>query len=246
MLKLRDFLLAAITVVVLTLAVYLTFAISRWAGQGTGKFFWNGAGVIHEVQTLSDLVPVKYVMEKVVVLEDVKVYGESRVLLLAHGVVKAGVDLKRLTPEDVTISDKKITIALPIPRILDAYLDDKCSQIIDPTTGLLRAFDKNLEPAARQNAVDDIAGRPGSAGFLRTLKSRLKWSWVHSCGGRASNRWNSAEANHIFKKTPDQVVSRFQSTCLILTGRSIWARVSASTAIGSFFFRRGDSHLRQP
>ena len=80
--------------------------------------------VVHEVQALSDLVTVKYVMEKVVILDDVKWYGENHVLLLAHGVVKAGLDLKRLQPGDVNISGKKISLKLPSPQITDAYLDD--------------------------------------------------------------------------------------------------------------------------
>lgn len=37
---------------------------------------------------------------------------------------------------------------------MDAYLDDASSQVIDQTTGLLRAFEKDLEQTARQNAVD--------------------------------------------------------------------------------------------
>ena len=41
---------------------------------------------------------VKYVLEKVVVLEDAKWYGENRVILVAHGIVKAGVDLQKLQP----------------------------------------------------------------------------------------------------------------------------------------------------
>ena len=59
-------------------------------------------------------------LEKVVILEDVKWYGENRVLLLAHGIVKAGIDLKRITPDDVTISGKIISLRLPPPQIMDA------------------------------------------------------------------------------------------------------------------------------
>ena len=59
-------------------------------------------------------------------------------LLLAHGVVKAGIDLKRLQPGDVAITGKKISLRLPPPLITDAYLDDRASQVIDRTTGLLR------------------------------------------------------------------------------------------------------------
>jgi hypothetical protein len=160
--------------VVLALAVYLAFAATRWMNRGAGLRFWDTASVVHEVQPLADLVTVKYVMDKVVVLEDVKWYGENRVLLLAHGVVKAGIDLKRLSPADVTITGKKISLRLPPPQITDAYLDDRASQVIDHSTGLLRAFDKDLEQTARQNAVDDIARAARRSGILDDADQRAR------------------------------------------------------------------------
>ena len=170
--QLRNFIWMLTAVVVLALAVYLTFTIARWLDHGSSRFFWNTTSVVHEVQSLSDLVTVKYVLNKVVVLEDVKWYGENRVLLLAQGVVKAGIDLKRLKPEDVSISGKRISLRLPPPEITDAYLDDKASQVIDHTTGLLRAFDKDLEQSARQNAVDDIARAARKDGILEEADKR--------------------------------------------------------------------------
>ena len=170
--QLRNFFWTLTAVVVLALAVYLAFTTARWLNRGAGLHFWNTTSVVHEVQSLSDLVTVKYVMDKVVVLEDVKWYGENRVLLLAQGVVKAGVDLKGLQPGDVAISGKKICLRLPPPQITDAYLDDKASQVIDHTTGLLRAFDKDLEQAARQNAVDDIARAARKGGILADAEKR--------------------------------------------------------------------------
>ena len=173
--QLRNFLWAVTAVAGLTLAVYLTFTVTRWAGRGAGLHFWNTTSVVHEVQSLADLVTVKYVLDKVVVLEDVKWYGENRVLLLlARGVVKAGIDLKRLKPEDVTIAGKKIVLHLPTPQITDAYLDDKQSQVIDHSTGLLRTFDKNLEQTARQNAVNDIARAARKAGILEDADKRAR------------------------------------------------------------------------
>jgi hypothetical protein len=172
--QLRDFMFAAAAAVGLALAVYLTFTVARWANRGGGGLSWSTTSVVQEVQPLSELITVKYVMDKVVVLEDVKWYGESRVLLLAHGVVKAGIDLKRLQPSDVSISGKKISLRLPPPQITDAYLDDKASQVIDHTTGLLRTFDKDLEQTARQNAVDDIARAARKAGILDEADKRAR------------------------------------------------------------------------
>jgi len=117
----------------------------------------NTATMLKRVQTLSELVTVKYVLEKVVILEDIKWYGENRVLLVAHGVVKAGVDLQEIKPEDVRVGDKKVVVKLPPARITDVYLDDKKTRVVDRTTGLLRAFDKDLEQSARRQAVEDLS-----------------------------------------------------------------------------------------
>jgi len=159
---------------VLFFGIYLGFTVSHWFQTGTGLRFENTATIVQQVQTLSDLVTVKYVMEKVVILDDMKWYGESRVLLLAHGIVKAGIDLKRIKADDVTISGKSISIKLPPPQVTDAYLDDKQSQVIDHTTGLLRAFDKDLEQTARENAVDDIRRAARNAGILDDADQRAR------------------------------------------------------------------------
>lgn len=169
---LRDLSFIAAAVSVLALALYLTWTLGRWGQRGSGLQFANTTSVIQQVQPLSQLVTVKYVMEKVVILEDVKWYGESRVLLLAHGIVKAGVDLKRLQPADITISGKSITVRLPAPQVTDAYLDDQASQVIDHSTGLLRAFDKDLEQTARAHAVDDIARAARRGGILEDATQR--------------------------------------------------------------------------
>jgi len=170
----RDLFLTLAAASVFALAVYLTFAVGHWASRGAGLHFADTTTVVREVQSLAELVTVKYVLEKVVVLEDVKWYGESRVLLLAHGVVKAGVDLKRLQPTDVSIAGKTVSLRLPPPQITDAYLDDKASQVIDHSTGLLRTFDKDLEQTARLNAVDDIARAARKGGILADADQRAR------------------------------------------------------------------------
>jgi hypothetical protein len=173
------------TLVVFAAGIWLGFTVTRWMKAGAGLHEENTATVVEQVQALSDLVTVKYVLEKVVILEDTKWYGENRVLLLAHGIVKAGIDLKRIKPEDVTISGKTIFLRLPPPQITDAYLDDKQSQVIDHTTGLLRVFDKNLEQIARQNAVDDIRRAARTDGILDEADKRARLEialFLHKAG----------------------------------------------------------------
>lgn len=158
----------------------------RFTGKsGSGVHEEKSETVVEQIQTLSDLVTVKYVVEKVVVLDDARWYGESRVLLLAHGIVKAGIDLKRLKPGDVVVSGKKISIRLPPPELTDAYLDDRKSQVIDHTTGLLREFDKDLEQTAREEAVLDIRAAAVQNGILSDAGERAQLElalFLHQAG----------------------------------------------------------------
>ena len=141
--------------------------------------------VVQQIQSLADLVTVKYVEEKVVVLRDQQWYGESHVLLLAHGIVKAGIDLRKLAPADIGISGKSITLHLPDAQITDAYLDDRETRVIDHTTGLFRQFDKDLEQTARKTAVADLrlAARQGGIVNDANERARLQLAvFLHQAG----------------------------------------------------------------
>jgi hypothetical protein len=132
------------------------------------------ATLLRQVQTLSQLVTVKYVLEKVVDVRDVKWFGENRVLLVAQGVVKAGINLDNLKPGDLEVSDQKILLTLPHPAITDVYLDDQHTQVLERTTGTLRAFDKDLEQNARKEAVDSLRVLALDNGILKEAQDRAK------------------------------------------------------------------------
>ena len=171
------------------LAVAVVFIAGAWFGlklthllmPGAGLHEENTAIIVQQVQTLSDLVTVKYVLEKVEIVDSPPtstlgqfVQGENRVLLLAHGIVKAGIDLKRVAPGDVAIIGKKIVLHLPPPHITDAYLDENQTKVIDWQKGFLRDFDKDLETAARQDAVDDIRRAARLGGILNDANERAQ------------------------------------------------------------------------
>ncbi len=156
MLKTRLIIVGLVLAIASGVALFIALLFVPPPGFGASPKIQNTATIIQQVQTLAELVTVKYVIEKVVILEDVKWYGENRVLLVAHGIVKAGVDLKEIKPGDVRIEDKRILLRLPRARITDVYLDDQRTRVVDRSTGLLRAFDKDLEQNARKQAVDDL------------------------------------------------------------------------------------------
>jgi hypothetical protein len=133
------------------------------------------------VQTLSQLVTVKYVLEKVVILDDPPqnpvrrlLPDETRVILVAHGIVKAGVDLSRLKRGDLSLSGNKVEITLPHAEIMDAYLDEKQTKVIERNTSFLRDFNKDLEQNARQSAVEDIQRAARTSGILKDADDRAR------------------------------------------------------------------------
>ena len=166
----------------------LLLGVGGWIGSKLARLAANSkpheentSTVIRQVQSLADLVTVKYVVEKVVILDAPPtstlgqfVQGDNRVLMLAHGIVKAGINLKNLAPADVTITGKTIRIQLPPAQITDAYLDDAQTKIIDWKQGFLRSFDKDLEQTARQMAVDDIRRAARTDGILDEASQRAE------------------------------------------------------------------------
>lgn len=179
--RFRLLIAAVLLAVLFALGLWLGFAVPRWLGFSSVPKTYNTATVLTQVQTLSELVTVKYVMEKVVIREVPAgnpigriVGSEDRVWLLAHGIVKAGIDFKRLKPEDLVVGGKSISIRLPPPQITDAYLDDKQTRVLDRTTGLFTTFDKELEQSARQIAVDDIRRAARTSGILKDAESRAQ------------------------------------------------------------------------
>ncbi len=163
------------------LGVAMGLFLPRWIGFGSKPRVYNTAALLQQVKTVSELSTVQFVIEKVVILEvppegvlAQMFAGESRVLLLAHGIVKAGIDLGRLQPGDLQVSEHKIVVKLPPAQIMDAYLDDNQTRIIERTTGRFRGFDKDLEQTARQHAIDDIRRSARDSGILKEAEDRAR------------------------------------------------------------------------
>jgi hypothetical protein len=189
----RQIFVTMVLVIIFIAGIWLGFKLTRWMNSVSGLHEESTATVVEQVQTLSDLVTVKYVMDKIEIIDNPPenilgqfgLQGDNRILLLAHGVVKAGIDLKRLGSGDVEISGKKIVINLPPPQITDAYLDEKQTKVIDWKKGFLRDFDKDLEQTARQNAVDDIRLAARQNGILSDASERAQLElalFLHQAG----------------------------------------------------------------
>lgn len=174
MLKMRFILAVLLLAIVLGLGLVIGVVVSRGVIRSNPPRVYNPAVLLKQVQGLSQLVTVRYVMEQIVTVEDVKWFGENRVLLVAHGVVKAGVDLLKLKPSDFDLAQKRITIHLPAATIVDVYLDDERTEVIERTTGILRQFDKDLEQNARRKARDELQMAARASGIIRDANERAR------------------------------------------------------------------------
>jgi len=131
----------------------------------------DAPAVVREIQELSELVTVKYNIQKVVGLEAEKVpFGAERILLLVQGEVLGGVDLAVLTTNDVRVSaDKVVTARLPQPKVLHAYLDEKQTRVWDRSKTWWTPwvpYDPELEQKARQAALEAIQAAALEMGIL--------------------------------------------------------------------------------
>jgi hypothetical protein len=89
--------------------------------------------VVRQIQGLSELVSVKYTIQKVVGLEEKKTpVGSEKLLLIVQAEVLAGVDLAAIRPGDLKIlPNENIRVALPPARILHIVIDDKETKVWD-------------------------------------------------------------------------------------------------------------------
>lgn len=166
----------AISLLAIALGLGMAFGwtVVRLLRPDRSPRFTNTAAVLTQIQGLAQLVTVKYVMEKVVILEDVRIYGENRVLLVAHGVVKAGVDLSKIERGDIEVDGTNVTIRLPRCTITDVYLDEDKTQVLEHSTGLLRRFDKDLQQNARREGLDAIRRAARDSGILDEAQTRAE------------------------------------------------------------------------
>lgn len=166
--------LGLVLAIMLGIGLLIGFLLPKPDPLASLKPAYNTSTILRQVQGLNQLVTVKYSLEKVVVLEDVKWYGENRILLIAHGIAKAGVDLNKLNPEDIRFETNRISIKLPSPVITDVYLDDQKTQVIERSTGLMRSFDKDLEQNARRLALQELRVAARQSGLLQESGERAR------------------------------------------------------------------------
>ncbi len=146
--------------------------------------------IVREVRSLARLETIQYTLEKVITAEIGQgplgfLFGD-RLLLVAHGVVLAGVDLSRVQPQDVWFDDDgRVYLRLPAPEVFIVALDNERSYVYDRATGLLTRGDVNLEAEARRAAEAEIRRAALEDGILdqaRVNAENVLYRFLRSLG----------------------------------------------------------------
>jgi len=134
--------------------------------------------IVSKVRTLARLETIQYSIEKVITAETGQgLFGSlfgDRLLFVAHGVVIAGVDLEKLSPQDLQVQNGVLYVRLPVPEVFIATLDNDKSYVYNRETGLLTKGDINLETAARRAAEDEIKRGAIEDGILNQARQNAK------------------------------------------------------------------------
>jgi hypothetical protein len=115
---------------------------------------------INEIRALARLETIQYSVEKVITGETgggtfATLFGD-KILFVGHGTVIAGIDMEKLTPENMRYENGVLTVLLPPTEIFIATLDNEKSYVYDRQTGVLTRPDPNLETLVRQSAEQEI------------------------------------------------------------------------------------------
>ncbi|MDX5893422.1 DUF4230 domain-containing protein [Rubrobacter radiotolerans] len=108
-----------------------------------------------------------------------RIFTGEAVSLIAVGEVRAGVDLKELSEEDVRVDEatRSVTIDLPEPRILGVSLDEDQTEIYDRDLGPLnRGRENALAEEARDVAVERLEAAARESDILQQATENAQTS----------------------------------------------------------------------
>ena len=111
----------------------IAFIVWQSVRGASASLTLNSPAIVREIQGLSELISVKYTIQKVVGLEEKKSpVGSEKLLLIVQAEVLAGIDLSTLKPGDVkTLPGNAIYVTLPPPKIVHIVIDDKQTKVWD-------------------------------------------------------------------------------------------------------------------
>jgi hypothetical protein len=133
--------------------------------------------VVLEIRALSRLETASYTIERIITAES----GEGplgflfrdRLLLVAHGQVIAGVDLGRLSEDDIRVAGDRVFVTLPAAEVFVATLNNERTYVYERDTAIF-GQQVDLETLARQAAEEAILEAALEDGILEQAQTNAE------------------------------------------------------------------------
>lgn len=150
----------------------------------------SSTSIVEKIRNIQELSTTIQTIETVVPAAAERKIGDfslatTKLLYIARGEIRAGVDLGELTPTDIKVTKNKIEITLPPAKILDSKIDVQNSRVYDYDRGFLNLgpdIAPQLQTLAQQKTLAEIVNRACSGDTLVQANIRAKESIVQLLG----------------------------------------------------------------
>ena len=142
----------------------------------------NSTLVVERLQDLQELTTTVQTMEKIVPTSADRKLGNlpiatTRLLYIAKGEIRAGIDLGELNDRDIKIDRQSIEINLPTAKILDTKIDVDNSRVYDYDRGFLNLgpdVAPQLQTLAQRNTLQEIVSAACEGNILDDANLKAK------------------------------------------------------------------------
>jgi Protein of unknown function (DUF4230) len=130
------------------------------------------------VKELGDLATTEYSITKIVKASDDQTWykiGDRKILIAVEATLKAGIDLRAIEPEDISINGSTITLKLPEPKLISLQLPPDKIKVAYEEIGLLRTTFNNAErDALLTQAEQQITKAAADTGIFQTTQKNTR------------------------------------------------------------------------
>jgi Protein of unknown function (DUF4230) len=142
--------------------------------------------VVEQIHNASELTTAVFTMEAVVPSTSDRtlagyVIGKTNLLYIAYGEVRAGIDLSKITQDNIEVTgpagEQTLRLTLPAPAILDSKIDVTRSQVYDYDRGAFNLGPDRapeLQELAQKEALVKIEQAACSQGILEMANERAE------------------------------------------------------------------------
>jgi hypothetical protein len=168
----------SVSAIIAALSVACAYLYYFGRREGVVRRVVDAPAVVREIQQLSELVTVKYSIQKVIGLEEEKVpFGSEKILLMVQATVLGGVDLSAVDTQHCVVAENSVTITLPPPKVLQVFVNEKDTKVWDRSKTWWTPwvpFNPELERKARLAALEAAQAAAFEMGILSNAQQNAE------------------------------------------------------------------------